>query len=107
VLIAGGLAKGGDYTIARDLLARKVRHLALYGDARGFLEESWRGVTEITSRDRFADAVADAIGRARSGDVVLLSPACASMDQFKDYAARGDAFAAIVEAIPTDADARA
>lgn len=107
LLIAGGLAKGGDYTVARELLARKVRHVALYGDARGFLEESWRGATAMTSRERFADAVNDAIGRARPGDVVLLSPACASMDQFKDYAARGDAFAAIVEAISTDADARA
>jgi UDP-N-acetylmuramoylalanine--D-glutamate ligase len=103
VLIAGGLAKGGDYTVARDLLARKVRHLVLYGDARSFLAESWRDTTDTTIHDRFADAVTAAIASARPGDVVLLSPACASMDQFRDYAARGDAFAAMVEAIPDDA----
>ncbi len=99
VLIAGGLAKGGDYTVARPMIAAKVRHAALYGQARELLAESWRGATEMTQHERFADAVAAAIERARPGDVVLLSPACASMDQFKDYAARGDAFAALVEAI--------
>ncbi|MEW6267868.1 MAG: UDP-N-acetylmuramoyl-L-alanine--D-glutamate ligase [Thermodesulfobacteriota bacterium] len=106
VLIAGGLDKGGDYRIARELLARKLRHLVLYGKARGFLAESWRGVAETTVRERFAEAVTAAIVAARPGDVVLLSPACASMDQFESYAARGDAFAAIVEAIPDDAVAR-
>jgi len=106
VLIAGGLAKGGDYTVARALLARKVRHLVLYGDARSFLAESWRDAAEATIHERFADAVTAAIASARPGDVVLLSPACASMDQFKDYAARGDAFAAMVEAIPNDDVAR-
>lgn len=99
VLIAGGLAKGGDYGVARDLIARKVRHLALYGAARAVLGEVWRGAAEATSHERFADAVADAVAAARAGDIVLLSPACASMDQFRDYAARGDAFAALVEAI--------
>jgi UDP-N-acetylmuramoylalanine--D-glutamate ligase len=102
VLIAGGIDKGGDYTVARPLLARKLRHLVLYGNARDFLAESWSGVAATTSRERFADAVAAAIELARAGDVVLLSPACASMDQFVNYAARGDAFAAIVEAIPDD-----
>jgi UDP-N-acetylmuramoylalanine--D-glutamate ligase len=106
VLIAGGLAKGGDYAVARPLLARKVRHLVLYGEAREFLAESWRGATATTVRDRFADAVSAAIASAHPGDVVLLSPACASMDQFRDYAARGDAFAALVEASCHDAVAR-
>lgn len=106
VLIAGGIAKGGDYTVARELLARKVCQLVLYGEARGFLAESWQGATETTIRERFADAVTAAIASARSGNVVLLSPACASMDQFRDYAARGDAFAAIVEATCDDAVAR-
>lgn len=106
VLIAGGLAKGGDYTVARELLTKKVRHLVLYGDARAFLAASWRDATDTTIHERFADAVTAAIASARPGDVVLLSPACASMDQFKDYAARGDAFAAMVEAISNDAVAR-
>ena len=106
VLIAGGLAKGGDYGVARELLARKARHVVLYGDARAFLEESWSGAAALESHERFADAVGAAISHARTGDVVLLSPACASMDQFKDYAARGDAFAAMVRGIPNDDVAR-
>lgn len=106
VLIAGGLAKGGDYGVARTLLARKARHVVLYGAARAFLEQSWSGSAALESHERFADAVGAAITHARTGDVVLLSPACASMDQFKDYAARGDAFAAMVREIPNDDVAR-
>ena len=99
VLIAGGLSKGGDYGVARSLLGRKVRHLSLYGAARDELRDAWGGVAETSSHELFADAVAAAARRARPGDVVLLSPACASMDQFENYAARGDAFAAQVRAM--------
>jgi len=96
VLIAGGLAKEGDYAVARDLLARKVRSIQLYGAAREALRTSWQGVAEISSHHGFRDAFAAAARVAAPGDVVLLSPACASMDQFTDYAARGDAFQALV-----------
>ena len=96
VLIAGGLDKGGDFSVAREMLRRKARAIALYGRARQALEESWRDVSEISSHDAFAEAVHWAAGRAQAADVVLLSPACASMDQFTDYAARGDAFASLV-----------
>jgi UDP-N-acetylmuramoylalanine--D-glutamate ligase len=96
VLIAGGLAKDGDYRVARAILARKVHSVQLYGAAREVLEESWRGVAEIATHQAFRDAFAAAAGVATPGDVVLLSPGCASMDQFTDYAARGDAFQALV-----------
>lgn len=99
VLVAGGLFKGGDLELARAMLQRKVRFVALYGAARGVLEEAWRGVSEMTSCERFSDAVSAAVGAARPGDVVLLSPACASQDQFPSYAVRGDAFATQVRAL--------
>jgi UDP-N-acetylmuramoylalanine--D-glutamate ligase len=99
VLVAGGLSKGGDYAVARPLLGRKVRLLCLYGAARDELGRAWRGVAETHSHEIFSDAVATAARGARPGEVVLLSPACASMDQFVNYAARGDAFAAQVRAM--------
>ena len=99
VLIAGGIAKGGDYGVARELLAQKVRHAVLYGRDRALLEEAWRGATELTLAADFGDAFTAAHERARPGDVVLLSPACASMDQFRDYAARGDAFASLARGL--------
>jgi UDP-N-acetylmuramoylalanine--D-glutamate ligase len=99
VLVAGGLAKGGDFGVVREALVRKARLVVLYGAARGVLEEAWRGAAEIASHERFADAVAAAAAAARPGDVVLLSPACASQDQFPNYAARGDAFAAQVRSL--------
>jgi UDP-N-acetylmuramoylalanine--D-glutamate ligase len=99
VLIAGGLSKGGDFSPARPLLGRKVHRVVLYGAARAELEAAWCGAAEIESVERFADAVAAAARAAHAGDVVLLSPACASQDQFLNYAARGDAFAAQVRAL--------
>lgn len=99
VLIAGGLSKGGDYGVARPLLGRKVRFLCLYGAARDELGRAWDSVVGTSRHESFADAVEAAAREARPGDVVLLSPACASMDQFENYAARGDAFAAQVRAM--------
>ncbi|MFM7735011.1 MAG: UDP-N-acetylmuramoyl-L-alanine--D-glutamate ligase [Alphaproteobacteria bacterium] len=99
VLVAGGLSKGGDYGVARPLLGRKVRFLSLYGEAREELRRAWDAVATTSVHELFADAVAAAAREARPGDVVLLSPACASMDQFENYAARGDAFAAQVRAL--------
>jgi UDP-N-acetylmuramoylalanine--D-glutamate ligase len=51
--------------------------------------------------EMMAEAIRAAIGHAKSGDVVMLSPACASFDQFRDYEARGDAFRQIVAALTT------
>jgi UDP-N-acetylmuramoylalanine--D-glutamate ligase len=99
VLVAGGLAKGGDPAVARDLLRRKARFVSLYGAARDLLAEAWGGASETRTFERFADAVAAAARVARPGDVVLLSPACASQDQFANYSARGEAFAAQVRSI--------
>lgn len=99
VLVAGGLAKGGDFTVARELLRRKVRFLALYGAARGLLADAWQDAAEMRGFAAFAEAVQAAAAAARPGDVVLLSPACASQDQFASYAERGDVFAALVREV--------
>lgn len=99
VLVAGGQDKGGDLSVARDVLSRKARAVLLYGEARDLLASAWRGAAPLHTHAAFADAVHGAAGLARPGDVVLLSPACASFDQFDNYAARGDAFAALVRTL--------
>lgn len=99
VLVAGGLAKGGDFTQARELLTRKARAVVLYGAAREALSRSWHGAAPLLVHERFDDAVRAAARAAQPGDVVLLSPACASFDQFENFAKRGDAFAQAVRTL--------
>lgn len=98
VLIAGGLDKGGDFHLARERVARKARRVCLYGRAGSALADAWRGL-DLDVHERFEDAVRAAATAARPDDVVLLSPACASFDQFENYAKRGDAFASIVRSL--------
>ncbi len=96
VLIAGGEAKQADYSSLRGVLARKVRSAQLYGAAADLLRESWAGAVEIACFGALDDAVRAASQAARPGEVVLLSPGCASFDQFSGYAARGEAFRRVV-----------
>ncbi len=96
VLLAGGRAKGGDFAALGPELARRARCVVVYGEAAAMLAEAWSGAVETRRHIGFDDAVAEAIGLARPGDTVLLSPGCASQDQFRDYAERGDRFAELV-----------
>lgn len=98
--IAGGRAKGDDVDQLLPHIGR-VHAGYLIGDAAPLFERLLRqGRARITMSGTIAAAVAVAARSARKGDTVLLSPACASFDQFTDYAARGDAFRAAVEALP-------
>ncbi len=99
VLVAGGQDKGSDFEQARGLVSRKARCVVLYGSAREMLARSWNGAARLVSHESFEDAVRAAADAAEPGDVVILSPACASFDQFENYAQRGDAFASIVRAL--------
>lgn len=92
VLIAGGVAKGADFTVLRAVVARKARAVVLMGrDARLIAEQLQGAVPLVFARD-MGEAVTLAAQQARSGDSVLLSPACASLDMYRDYAQRGEAF---------------
>ncbi|MCC6850217.1 MAG: UDP-N-acetylmuramoyl-L-alanine--D-glutamate ligase [Deltaproteobacteria bacterium] len=100
ILLAGGVGKGGDYGVLHAPVARRAKHVVLFGEARDVLARALAGAAPIEIVDGLAAAVAAADARARSGDVVLLSPACASFDMFRDYADRGRRFKTLVEALP-------
>ena len=99
VLIAGGDGKHQAFDALRPVCRGKVRHAVLIGRDAPQLEAVLQGVC---STERAADmraAVGAARAAARPGDTVLLSPACASLDMFRDYAHRGDEFAAAVRSL--------
>ena len=99
ILIAGGDAKGADFSALTEPLRRHVRLLLLIGRDAGRIAEVARGAAEIVQADGMAEAVAIAHERAGSGDSVLLAPACASFDMYANYEERGDAFAAEVRRV--------
>ncbi len=99
ILIAGGLDKGGDYAPLRAALKGKVRLVILIGAARETMRTALEGAAEIELAATLADAITRAGKIARRGDTVMLSPACSSFDQFKDYAERGNVFKELVRAL--------
>jgi len=99
VLIAGGLDKGGDYAPLRRPLTEKVKLAILNGAARDKMAAALEGATKIETVGTLKEAVAHAARVARPGDTVLLSPACSSFDQFKDYAERGNVYKELVRAL--------
>lgn len=99
VLIAGGLDKGSDFSPLIDLFRRKVKLLVLIGKAAEKMAKAVGTATETVFAKTLQDAVQIAAKRAASGDVVLLSPACASFDMFKDFEDRGRQFKEAVRAL--------
>jgi UDP-N-acetylmuramoylalanine--D-glutamate ligase len=95
ILILGGEGKGQDFAPLAPLVAQFARRTLLIGRDAALIEEALRG--QPTERcETLVEAVERAAQCARPGDAVLLSPACASFDMFRDYKHRGDAFAAAV-----------
>ena len=98
VLIAGGLAKGADFSPLRAPAGRHVRCAVLIGRDAGRLEAVLGRCTEVRRARDLETAVDLAAGAARAGDSVLFSPACASFDMFANFEARGEAFRRLVRA---------
>ena len=96
VLIAGGEGKGQDFTPLAAAFRDKVRHCVLIGRDAPAIAVALNGVCTLENAATMVQAVQAAQRAARPGDAVLLSPACASFDMFRDYAHRGDEFAAAV-----------
>lgn len=97
--IVGGLAKSETLGPCADQLGR-VRGAYTIGEAGPMFAELLEGKVPVHRCELLVEAVGCAARAAAPGEVVLLSPACASFDQFRDYEARGDAFRAAVEALP-------
>jgi len=97
ILIAGGVDKGNDYSQIEDLVRQKVKGLIVLGPKYEKLRDYFKDIVpELFITQDIQDAVNQAKVWAAPGDVVLLSPACASFDLFKNYEDRGDQFKAAV-----------
>jgi UDP-N-acetylmuramoylalanine--D-glutamate ligase len=98
VLVAGGRNKGLDLSVLTRESTR-LRAVVAIGESAGEVEAAFAGMARVVRAASMHAAVAEAAQLARPGDVVLLSPACASFDWYTSYAARGDDFAAEVDAL--------
>jgi len=93
VWIAGGIDKGNDYEMLKQLVGNKVKAIVCLGKNNKKLHEAFEGITEnIVDASSMEEAVKAAYYLARNGDTVLLSPACASFDLFDNYEDRGAQF---------------
>jgi UDP-N-acetylmuramoylalanine--D-glutamate ligase len=99
-LIAGGRDKGGDFSRLASAIRRRVKRLILIGEAAPLIAKAMEGYPAIERADTLKQAVESASTGADAGDVVLLSPACASFDMFADYQDRGRQFKALVQSLP-------
>ncbi|MEE3346643.1 MAG: UDP-N-acetylmuramoyl-L-alanine--D-glutamate ligase [Nitrospinota bacterium] len=97
ILIAGGKDKETDFSPLKSLMKEKVKHLVLIGETRDKFKGILNGSFGFEESDSLEEAVRLAKAKAEDGDVVLLSPACASFDMFKDYEDRGNRFKTIVK----------
>jgi UDP-N-acetylmuramoylalanine--D-glutamate ligase len=92
VPIMGGRFKGGDLRLLRAPLAARARAVVTIGEARPLLRAAFEDAVEVREAESLGQAVGIAFALAKPGGVVLLAPACASFDQFRDYAERGRTF---------------
>jgi UDP-N-acetylmuramoylalanine--D-glutamate ligase len=95
-LILGGKDKDSDYSLMSGMLKERVKIVYTIGSAAEKIERELQGVVKIVPAETLQVAVAKAAKAATNGDVVLLSPACSSFDQFENYEQRGRVFRQLV-----------
>jgi UDP-N-acetylmuramoylalanine--D-glutamate ligase len=96
ILLVGGRGKGSDYSALASLVRAKVKFLVTFGEDAENIEAAYAGTTSTHRVSTLIEAAEAAMHHAQSGDTILLSPACASFDQFKNFEERGHAFKAWV-----------
>ncbi len=92
ILIAGGRDKGGGFNDVRSVVEKRVKAAVLIGESRPALQKAWEGAARLVEAEDMGEAVHTAFRAASRGDVVLLSPACASFDMYTDFEERGRRF---------------
>src|SRR5689334_7367379 len=98
-IILGGKDKGSDYTVLIPLLRERAKRIYLIGAASDKIASQIQNSTAIVRSGTLERAVRQAFEAGKSGDVVLLAPACASFDQFENYEHRGRVFKELVRAL--------
>ncbi len=99
VLIAGGQGKGADFRELKQVLIDFVRSIVLIGEDADIIAAALASTVPITHAPSLEKAVVEARAQAKPGDVVLLSPACASLDMFRDFNHRGEVFMSCVNGL--------
>jgi UDP-N-acetylmuramoylalanine--D-glutamate ligase len=95
----GGSDKGEDFSVMADLLAEKAKKVYVTGETATKMHQAWFGKVPIVLIDDFEACVRQAYADSDVGEVIVLSPACASFDKFKNYEHRGEVFTSIVKRI--------
>lgn len=96
VLLLGGRDKGNDYTRLAEPVRERVRAVVAIGESAGKVQEAFRALVPVQTATGMPEAVRTAASLALPGDIVLLSPACASFDWFENYEHRGRVFKSLV-----------
>ena len=99
ILILGGREKGTDFSLLLSDVQKSVKAIISIGESKTHVMETFHGICPVIEAKTMQEAVEKGFAAAVSGDVVLLSPACASFDMFNNYAHRGREFAARVNAL--------
>jgi len=97
ILIAGGRDKDSDFTSLRERIKEKVRRIILIGEAADKMEKAFKDLKPMLRASSLKEAVGKAHELAKAGDVVLLSPGCASFDMFRNFEDRGEQFKALIK----------
>ena len=96
ILLAGGVGKSADFAPLAPVIDKYVRHLILFGEAKNDIAAAMTNNANLSLVDSLEEAIALAAKMAKTHDCVLLSPACASFDMFKNYEHRGQVFMELV-----------
>lgn len=102
ILLLGGLAKGGDFSLMIKSLRKYVKYIFVYGEDKEYIKTYIEDFCEYEMCENISEAFRLASQRAQSSEIVLLSPACSSFDEFENYVKRGEYFEKLVKQLEQD-----